>query len=64
MSPTLGRYELILRPVGGGDKEFTLGEFTFDVRHGPDDQVDFYDINRELDGVFERVLQVPADPEE
>jgi len=61
---TLGRYELILRPVGGGDKEYHLGEFTFDVRHGPGDSVDFYDVNRELDGVFERVLAVPPATEE
>jgi hypothetical protein len=64
MSLTLGRYELILRPVTGGDKEFVIGEFTFEARQGPDDTVDFYDVNRELDGVFSRVQVVPPETEQ
>ena len=63
MPATRGRYELILRPVNGGSKEFVIGEFTFEVRPGDgEDEVDFYDVHRQLDGVFERVSQVPPAP--
>lgn len=60
MPATLGQYELILRPVSGGNREFVIGEFTFEVRPGDgEDEVDFYDVHRQLDGVFERVVEVP-----
>lgn len=61
MTATLGQYQLILRPVTGGNKEYVIGEFTFDVRAGEDGMVDFYDVNQELDYAFERVFEVPPE---
>ena len=60
MSLTLGQYQLILRPVNGGNKEYVIGEFTFDVRPGNDEgTVDFYDVQNQLDEAITRVLEVP-----
>lgn len=59
MSLSLGRYELILRATKGKRQEFTVGEFTLDVRPGEGDLVDFYDVDGELEDALGRVTEVP-----
>lgn len=59
MSLTLGRYELIVRPITGAHREYVVGEFTFEVDHGEDGVVDFYDVNHELDNVFKTSTDIP-----
>lgn len=45
MSLDLGRYELVMRPSSGVGREYSIGEFTFAVKPGrDDDEIDFYDV--------------------
>jgi len=57
---TLGQYQLILRPLNGEQKEYVIGEFTFETRPGDDEgTVDFYDVENMLDEAIKRVAAIP-----
>lgn len=69
MRPTLGCYEIIVRPVNGRHHECIIGNVTLASRNVGVDTVEFYDVNRELDSLLtellaERVTEIPSGIEE
>lgn len=54
---TTDRYELLLRKTGEDDVEYLVGEFNLEARPGEEEgEVDFYDVNGEVDSALVRVF--------